>query len=184
MLRLCTIAMILCGGIAHATDLTGTWGFTHANDQFQGWVVLRQSGEVLQGTWHTSRGKDEPDDAVSGRVDGNTLTLWRFIGNDKQVFVLTLSEDGNRLDGFGDGYFLRHTNLNMLRSAASPASPPATVFKDTAAPTADLSGLWTFTHFKIASKARSRCAARDLILPAYGTPARERMSRTIQYLAG
>jgi hypothetical protein len=79
--------------------------------------VLRQSGSTFAGTWHTSRGKSEPDDQVTGRVDGNTVTLWRFIGNNKQSFVLTLSADGNRLDGFGDGFFLNHTNLNMVRSA-------------------------------------------------------------------
>jgi hypothetical protein len=142
--------MILCAGASQATDLSGTWGFTHANDQFQGWVVLRQSGDILQGTWHTSRGKDEPDDAVSGRVDGNSVTLWRFIGNNKQIFVLTLSENDNRLDGFGDGFFLNHTNLNMMRSGASsaPATPaPTKANKDAAAPTVDLSGLWAFTHF-------------------------------------
>jgi hypothetical protein len=55
--------------------------------------VLRQSGPTFGGTWHTSRGKSEPDDQVTGRLDGNTVTLWRFIGNNKQSFVLTLSAD-------------------------------------------------------------------------------------------
>jgi hypothetical protein len=36
--------------------------------------------------------------------------------------VLTLSADGNRLDGFGDGWFLSHTNLNMQRVAAKASS--------------------------------------------------------------
>jgi len=151
-----------CVGSAQAaTDLSGTWGFTHADDRFQGWVVLRQSGDIFRGTWHTSRGKSEPDDEITGRVDGNTVTLWRFIGNNKQSFVLTLSADGNRLDGFGDGFFLNHTNLNMLRSGGSaasptasaatvrPAAPSATVRKDrrdTAVPApTNLSGLWAFT---------------------------------------
>src|SRR5580704_11897450 len=150
MVRHCIAAMILsaCVSFAQATtDLSGTWGFTHANDRFGGWVVLRQSGSTFQGTWHTSRGKSEPDDVVTARVDGNTVTLWRFIGNNKQSFVLTLSADGNRLDGFGDGYFLNHTNLSMQRSPVSTATPAA-VRKDgpNTAPV-DLSGQWVFTHF-------------------------------------
>jgi hypothetical protein len=97
------------------TDLSGTWGFTHADDHFRGWIVLQQSGSIISGTWHTSFGKSEPDDTISGRVDGNTVTIWRLIGNNRQNFVLTLSADGSRLDGFGDGFFLNHTNLNMQR---------------------------------------------------------------------
>jgi hypothetical protein len=153
MLRCAIAAMILsgCVGFAQATtDLSGTWGFTHADDRFQGWIVIHQSGNIFRGTWHTSRGKDEPDDQITGRIDGNTVTLWRFIGNNRQSYVLTLSADSNRLDGFGDGFFLNHTNLNMLRSAASAgltATAPANQ-KDrrkTASPPIDLSGFWAFT---------------------------------------
>jgi len=153
MLRHCIAAMILsaCVGFAQATtDLSGTWGFTHADDRFQGWVVLRPLGSTYQGTWHTSKGKSEPDDVVTARVDGNTVTLWRFIGNNRQSFTLTVSADGNRLDGFGDGFFLNHTNLSMQRSPVSAAAPaaPATVRKDQRAPApVDLSGQWSFTHF-------------------------------------
>jgi hypothetical protein len=151
MHRICTVAMILSAGVGFAqatTDLSGTWGFTHMDDRFQGWVVLRQSGDILQGTWHTSKGKTEPDDAVSGRVAGDSVTLWRFIGNDKQIFAMTVSAGGNRLDGFGDGYFLSHTNLNMQRSTASAnGSAPAATAAPAAAPSTDLSGAWTFTHF-------------------------------------
>lgn len=149
--------MILSAGVGFAqttADLSGTWGFTHADGRFQGWIVIHQSGSIFRGTWHTSRGKYEPDDVVTGRVDGNTVTLWRFIGDNRQSFVLSLSADGNRLDGFGDGFFLNHTNLSMQRSggsAASAISSAATVRKNphktaVAAPM-DLSGLWTFTHF-------------------------------------
>ena len=145
--------MMLATGAAWSqtpVDLSGTWGFTHANDQFQGWVSIHQSGQIFRGTWHTSKGKVEPDDVVTGRIDGDTVTLWRFIGEFRQSFVLTLSQDGNRLDGFGDGYFLNHTNLNMLRSrpSAAPASAAAPARKDSRAgkTVADVSGLWTFTH--------------------------------------
>jgi hypothetical protein len=136
MIKYYIAAMILsaCTGFAQTTtDLSGTWGFTHAADRFQGWIVIHQSEATFRGTWHTSRGKSEPDDVVTGRVDRNTVTLWRFIGDNRQSFVLTLSADGNRLDGFGDGFFLHHTNLSMQRSggsAASPTTSTVTVRKD------------------------------------------------------
>lgn len=102
-------------------DLSGTWFFDHADGRFQGTIVLKQSGSQLTGTWHTSQGKSEPDSQVSGRVDGNTISLRRYVG-DNQDFVLTLSADGNQLDGFGDGWFLNHTGLDMWRREV-PAAP-------------------------------------------------------------
>ncbi len=106
-------------------DLTGTWNFTTFDDRFQGSITLRQSGSTLQGTWHTSSGKSEPDTPVTGSVDGAAVTLLRSLGSNQQNYTLTLSADGNSLDGFGEGYFLHHTNLNMTRSAdAKPATPP------------------------------------------------------------
>ncbi len=109
-------------------DLSGIWSFTHFDDRFQGWVTLQQSGSTLQGTWHTSSGKSEPDTLVTGSVDGAAVTLCRSLGPNQQSYALTLSADGNRLDGFGEGFFLHHTNLNMTRSgAARPATaPPST----------------------------------------------------------
>src|SRR5579872_501986 len=140
--------LFACTGLAQAgTDLSGSWGFTCADDHFQGWIVLHQSESesTFRGTWHTSKGKLEPDDEVTSRVDGDTVTLWRFIGNNRQSFVLSLSADGNRLGGFGDGYFLNHTNLNMQRSGVSAASPKTSASSVRKAP-GDLSGLWAFTH--------------------------------------
>ena len=87
------------------TGLSGTWAFTHAEASLLGTIVLRQSGSAITGTWHTSIGKSEPDSPLTGRVDGKTVTFTRFVGNN-QTFVLTLSADGNRLDG---------TNLDMQR---------------------------------------------------------------------
>ena len=105
-----------------AKDLSGTWSFTHFDDRFQGWIALRQSGSTLQGTWHTSSGKSEPDTLVTGSVEGTAVTLRRSLGQNQQSYSLTLSADGKRLDGFGEGYFLHHTNLNMTRSGdAKPA---------------------------------------------------------------
>jgi hypothetical protein len=108
--------------------LSGTWTFTHFDDRFQGSITLRQSGSTLEGTWHTSSGKSEPDTPVTGSVDGTAVTLQRSLGSNQQSYTLTLSADGNQLDGFGEGYFLHHTNLNMTRSgAAKPATaPPST----------------------------------------------------------
>jgi hypothetical protein len=65
---------------------------------------------------------------VSGSVEGTAVTLKRFLGPNQQGYALTLSADGNRLDGFGEGYFLQHTNLNMMRTGdAKPATaPPST----------------------------------------------------------
>jgi hypothetical protein len=108
------------------TDLSGVWAFTHADARFQGTIVLRQAGPVFTGTWHTSTGKSEPDSSLTGRVDGNIVSFTRAVGSN-QTFVLTLSADGNRLDGFGDGFFLNHTNLNMQR--ASGVVPSATAAK-------------------------------------------------------
>ena len=106
-------------------DLSGTWSFTHFDNSFQGWIVLRQSGSALQGTWRTSSGKSEADTPVTGSVDGTAVTLRRSLGSNQQSYSLTLSPDGNRLDGFGEGYFLHHTNLNMTRSEdPKPATAP------------------------------------------------------------
>jgi len=105
--------------------LSGTWSFTHFDDRFQGWITLNQSGSTLEGTWHTSSGKSEPDTPVTGSVDGTAVTLQRSLGPNRQSYTLTLSADGNQLDGFGEGYFLHHTNLNMTRSEpAKPATAP------------------------------------------------------------
>lgn len=98
------------------TDLSGVWSFTHAGARFQGTIVLRQTGSFFTGTWHTREGKSEPDTSIAGRVDGNIVSFTRAVGNN-QTFVLTLSVDGNRLDGFGNGFFLNHTNLTMQRAS-------------------------------------------------------------------
>jgi len=106
-------------------SLSGTWSFTHFDDRFQGEIALRQSGSALEGTWHTSSGKSEPDTLVTGSVNGGAVTLKRLLGSNQQSYALTLSADGNRLDGFGEGYFLHHTNLNMTRNEdLKPATAP------------------------------------------------------------
>ena len=113
--------------VAHEPgDLSGTWSFTHFDDRFQGWIALCQSGSTLEGKWHTSIGKSEPDTLVTGSVDGTAVTLKRVLGPNEQSYALTLSAHGNRLDGFGEGYFLHHTNLNMTRSGDAKAATAPT----------------------------------------------------------
>ena len=112
-----------CATVQEPKDLSGTWSFTHFDDRFHGWIALCQSGSTLQGTWHTSSGKSEPDTLVTGSVDGTEVTLRRFLGPNQQSYALTPSADGNRLEGFGEGYFLHHTNLSMTRIRdAKPAT--------------------------------------------------------------
>lgn len=115
-------------------DLSGTWNFTHFDDRFQGWISLSQSGSALQGTWHTSSGKSEPDTPVAGSVDGTAVTFTRFLGSNQQSYALTLSADGKRLDGFGEGFFLHHTNLNMTRSEDTKPATTAPSTTSTAPP--------------------------------------------------
>jgi hypothetical protein len=125
VLRYCVAAILLSTGASlaqAASNLSGTWSFTQANSRFQGTILLRQAGTDLTGTWHTTKGKVEPDTSVAGRVDGMTVVLSRYIGDNQQNYVLTLSADANRLDGFGDGWFVKHTNLNMERVAARASS--------------------------------------------------------------
>jgi len=121
---LAAVLFVFSGALARAADLTGSWFFTHADNRFEGTITLRHSGSELSGTWHTAKGKSEPDTAVAGTIDGHTVTLTRFIGSERQVYTLTLSSDGDRLDGFGEGWFLNHTNLNLRRAAPPPAAPP------------------------------------------------------------
>ncbi|HTS25501.1 MAG TPA: hypothetical protein VMH81_06485 [Bryobacteraceae bacterium] len=104
-----------------ARNVTGLWAFTHVNDRFRGTISLRQSGPVVTGIWHTSYGKTEPDDQVSGQIEGDTVYLTRFIaGSDlKQEYVLQVSPDGTRIDGFGEGFGLQHSNLNMRPAGRS-----------------------------------------------------------------
>jgi hypothetical protein len=127
------ICVLLCSAIAASfllatslsqgeSNLSGQWVFTHMNGRFQGTIALRQRGTDLAGTWHTSKGKSEPDTSVIGRVDGMTVVLTRFIVHSQQNYLLTLSADGNRLDGFGDGWFIKHANLNMQRATSGAAA--------------------------------------------------------------
>jgi hypothetical protein len=48
-----------------------------------------------------------------------------FIGDAQQHFTLALSPDTSRLDGYGDGFFLDHTNLNMQRMTDPASATPS-----------------------------------------------------------
>ena len=118
-------------GAPASPDVSGTWTFINVGDRFLGTIVLQQSGSAVTGVWHTEAGKSEPDSPLSGRIDGNILYFTRSLGNLEQKYVLTISTDGNRIDGFGDGWGISHANLNMTRVLPHGA---------------DLSGAWTFRH--------------------------------------
>jgi len=102
-----------------ARNVTGAWTFTQVAGRFGGTVVLQQSGSAVTGTWHTAAGKVEPDSKVSGQVNGNTVYLTRTFGDLKQEYVLTVSADGDQLDGYGEGWGIQHANLNLRRTVAA-----------------------------------------------------------------
>src|SRR5258708_38507257 len=90
-------------------DLSGIWSFTHFDDRFQGWVTLQQSGSTLQGTWHTSSGKSEPDTPVTGSVDGAAVKRFPSPRPTPQSEALTAFADGQPPAGFGGGFFFLPT---------------------------------------------------------------------------
>ena len=102
-------------------DLSGTWSFTHLDNRFQGWITLRQTGSTLEGTWHTSSGKSEPDTLVTGNVDGTAVTLRRTLGENQQTYALILSSDGNELDGFGRLFLAPHKSQQGIKVTQEPA---------------------------------------------------------------
>jgi len=122
-----SIVFLASAPFAAGADLSGTWFFTHAEDRFRGTITLRQSGPEVTGTWHTALGKSEADSPVAGQVSGNAVKFTRTMGNLQQSYTLVLSKDGQRLDGFGDGWGITHANLNMQR--VGPSAPPAAARK-------------------------------------------------------
>jgi hypothetical protein len=102
--------------MAPIIDISGSWIFRHDADHFQGTIALKQSGAEVVGTWHTAAGGPEPDTEVSGQVEGDTLYLRRSLGDAEQRYVLTISADGNRIDGFGYLWLLNHTDLSLTRA--------------------------------------------------------------------
>jgi hypothetical protein len=129
MLRRFAIAAILLTVGAMAvqarTSVSGTWTFTCVGNRFQGTITLQQSGPTVMGWWRTEVGKSEPDTSVSGEIRGNTIYLTRSIGNLQQKYVLTISPDGNKIYGYGDGWGINHADMNMERSgSAEPVQTP------------------------------------------------------------
>lgn len=89
----------------------------HANNQFQGRIVLKQVGSQFTGVWRTDVGKVEDDDRLAGYITGDSVYMTRFIGKDlKQEYKMTVGKDGNQVFGYGDGYGCNHTDLNMWRT--------------------------------------------------------------------
>src|SRR5258708_17602165 len=103
-------------------DLSGIWSFTHFDDRFQGWVTLQQSGSTLQGTWHTSSGKSEPDTPVTGSVDGAAVRLSRSLDPHHENHPLALSAGVDLRPRVIGGCFFLHTHLQLALERAASAT--------------------------------------------------------------
>jgi len=102
-----------------APDLSGTWAFTRGDNRGSGTVVLYESGSELNGTWHTAAEKNDSDTLVAARLLGTTVILTRAVAQRQDTYILTLSGDGNRLEGFGQGP-LNHEKLSMVKTGPAP----------------------------------------------------------------
>jgi hypothetical protein len=110
--------------------LSGTWAFTHfVGERSVGTITLRQVGSGLAGVWHTQSGKPERDTSVSGQVEGNTVHLIRSMGDLKKEYSLTVSADGDHIEGYGEGRSGERVTLNMERTLTPQSSPAADVGK-------------------------------------------------------
>jgi hypothetical protein len=103
-------------------DLSGTWAFTQGDNRSSGTIVLYQSGSELNGTWHTAGEKSASDTLVAARVLGSTVMLNRAVDGIQNSYILTLSSDGNRLEGVGQGR-LNHEKLILVKTGPAPKKP-------------------------------------------------------------
>ena len=117
-------------------NVSGGWTFTHVNGRFTGTITLEQTGVTLRGTWHTATGKVEADSALAGRLERSTVYLTRTFGNLKQEYVLTVSSDGERIEGYGDGWGVRHGDLMLRRMGRAGSGPAAATISGSAPPRA------------------------------------------------
>ena len=101
-----------------APNLAGTWSFT-SDDGSSGTIVLHQSGVEFSGAWHTSGSKADSDTLIAAKLYGNTMLLTRAVDDSQQTYILTLSADGKRLEGSGQGS-LNHAKLTMQLLSAAP----------------------------------------------------------------
>ena len=106
-------------------DLSATWAFTQGDNRASGTIVLYQSDSELKGTWHTAGDKSASDTLVAARIFGTTVMLNRAAGGGQDTYILTLSGDGNRLEGVGQGS-LNHEKLILVKTGPAPKkSQPA-----------------------------------------------------------
>ena len=100
----------------NAPDLTGNWYFEIDHNQHRGYIRLQQSGTLITGVWHTTS-KQEEDTPVVGQIYGNRVVMRRskVWGSHDQDFDLEILSNGIQLYGYGEGFFLHHTDLNMRR---------------------------------------------------------------------
>ena len=98
-----------------AIDLTGNWYYEIDNNQHRGYIRFNQSGSMLSGIWHTTS-KQEEDTPVVGQITGDTLVMRRskVWGSHDQDFTLSILNK-DQISGFGEGFFLHHTDLRMAR---------------------------------------------------------------------
>ena len=88
--------------VASTASLTGEWNWTCCEGHYHGDLKLQQDGGKL-----TGRLADENDangGAIEGTVNGSQVQFARSWGEDfHQDYTLTLSADGNKLEGDLDG---------------------------------------------------------------------------------
>jgi hypothetical protein len=121
----CTGAILMLANLAMAQsvpDLSGTWAFTQGDNLASGTIVLYQSGNELSGTWHTAGEKAASDTLVAARILGTTVMLNRAVGGGQNTYILTLSSDGNRLEGVGQGS-RNHEKLILVKTGPAPKRP-------------------------------------------------------------
>jgi choice-of-anchor C domain-containing protein len=106
------------GAQSQRRNVTGLWAFTLKTGfgVKQGYVKLTQSGDELTGVYRTTVGeKGEQETEVEGRVLGDNVFFTRKTAFQGQTYTMVLSDDGNSMDGYGDGWFLNHSSTNMVR---------------------------------------------------------------------
>ena len=137
-------------------DVSGTWYFTSSwRDWHSGTISLIQTGNEFTGTWHTITGKQEADLPISGNVEGDTVHLNKYNiwgkRENQNNFTLSVANGGNQLYGYGEGFFIKHADLNMARTEAGSKSESkqkdreCTTSSEPGAKVPDLSGTWSFS---------------------------------------
>ncbi len=133
-IRAIVVALFMIFAFATAAmaepKLAGAWDFSQQKGSFGGTIQLNQQGPTVNGIWHSDKGRVERDSTVYGEVKGKTVTLVREFAKNRQTYVMTLSDDGNHMSGFGEGTAITHADLDMVKAGSgqaltTPAGPPS-----------------------------------------------------------